>query len=332
MTGATRPRVDGVAIESKFEPLDDKEPVGFLDVRTEAIPWLAVIDGGTRLLGIERALTSGVIGGETTFDLRLFSGMTIAEEVALFLLINEKQKRVRTDLGVRVVQRYLDDGKLSDQETRTLSTVVPDADQWKYDAVRIAGKLNADIASPWQGLIQMPGDTSTKPIKLQAFWTSLKDILDDDDIKERLRFLESQGMLQGTATDFLLTVLKNFWGAVVDINPDAREEPHTNVLWGSIGVSACHQALSGIVKTIIDTESPNLTRVRFREMLKDSNVADYAFWFSRPGTCDKGSYPGTKGEATTYTGGSGYGRLASLLEKEWRANLHAAGPSRQIAV
>lgn len=79
---------------------------------------------------------------------RLFDRLSVAEEVALFLLINEKQKRVRTDLGVRVVQRYLDDGELTDTETRILNTVVPESDQRRYEASRVAGRLNRDSDSP----------------------------------------------------------------------------------------------------------------------------------------------------------------------------------------
>jgi hypothetical protein len=59
-----------------------------------------------------------------------------------------------------------------------------------------------------------------------------------------------------------------------------------------------------------------------RKMIKDSDVADYAFWFNKKGTA-KEEYPGDKGEATTMIGHSGYLRGQKLLEKAWRSALHA---------
>lgn len=317
---------------SEFDPLDEDGELGILTVTSEDREWMAMIDGGTRLLGIQRAVADNVISGDSTFDVRVFTGLAVPEEIALFLLINEKQKRVRTDLGIRVVQRRLDEGTLSDREKKTLSTVVPDTDTWKYEASRVGGRLNSDADSSWNSLIQMPGDTVTKPIKLQAFWTSLKYLLDDADIKIRLKQMQTDGTLpEGDETEFIVRVLKNFWGAVADVNPDARAEPRTNVLWGSIGVNACHQALAGIVRTILSTDAPDLRRERFVEMIEESYAAEFDYWYSRPGSL-LADYPGEKGDGTTMTGGSGYSRLAAILEEQWRAALHAVGPSKVVTV
>ncbi len=317
---------------AEFDPLDENGELGILTVKSQDRQWMAMIDGGTRLLGIQRAVAGNVISGDTTFDVRVFTDLAVPEEIALFLLINEKQKRVRTDLGIRVVQRRLDEGMLSDREKKTLSTVVPDTDTWKYEASRVGGRLNLDADSSWNSLIQMPGDTVTKPIKLQAFWTSLKHLLDDADIKVRLKQMQADGTLPtGDQTEFIVTVLKNLWGAVAEVNPDARAEPRTNVLWGSIGVNACHQALAGIMRTILSTDAPDLRRERFVEMIGESYIADFDYWYSRPGSLLT-EYPGEKGDGTTMTGGSGYSRLASILEEQWRAALHAAGPSKVVTV
>lgn len=323
---------NGEEPETEFDPLDEDGELGILTIASQDRQWMAMIDGGTRLLGIQRAVADNVISADTTFDVRVFTGLSVPEEIALFLLINEKQKRVRTDLGIRVVQRYLDEGTLSDSQKKTLSTVVPDTDTWKYEASRVGGRLNSDADSSWNSLIQMPGDTVTKPIKLQAFWTSLKHLLDDADIKIRLKQMQTDGTLpEGDETEFIVRVLKNFWGAAADVNPDARAEPRTNVLWGSIGVNACHQALAGIVRTILSTDAPDLRHERFVEMIKESYVAEFDYWYSRPGSL-LSDYPGEKGDGTTMTGGSGYSRLASILEEQWRAALHAVGPSKVVTV
>lgn len=328
MTANTRTSDEDAPIKTEFEPIEDG--FGFLHIESDEQAWMAIIDGGTRLLGIENALASGSITAETTFDIRLFTDLTVVQEIALFLLINEKQKRVRTDLGVRVVQRYLDDGELSDADTKSLETVVPEVDQWKYEASRISARLNGDSDSIWFGLIQMPGDTVTKPIKLQAFWSSLSGMLDDKDLRAAIDQRMADGIIVDRA-EFLTKVLKNFWTAVAEVNPDARKEPTTNVLWGSIGVNGCHSALAEIVRTTLDSDQPDLSQARFVEMVSTSVIADFEFWFSRKGNLRE-YYPNEKGDATTMTGGSGYKRLATLLEKDWRSALHAAGDRRQIRI
>lgn len=331
MTGNAR--VSGVT----FDPLDDDRTLGFLHVPAVEKPWLSMIDGGTRLLGIKNALAEGTIAKTHSFDVRLFHGLSVPEEIALFLLINETQKKVRTDLALRVVQRTLDEGQLSDEESKILQSVVPDTDSWRYEASRMAARLNTDPDSPWQDLIQMPGDQITRPIKLQAFFASLQPILTDDEIKAALKARAERGeLIIGSQSvspgEYLSKVLKNFWGAVAEACPDARREPSTTVLWGSIGAASCHAALARIIATVLTNEDqPDLTKQRFAVMIQDSWVADYPFWYSKPGS-QKSEYPGEKGEATKMTGAANYARLAKDLERQWRSALHAAKkPAAAIA-
>lgn len=152
-------------------------------------------------------------------------------------------------------------------------------------------------------------------------------MLDDNDL--RTRVASHDGI--PNATNFWVTVLKNFWLAVSDVNSQARDEPKTNVLWGSIGVNSCHRALAEIVRTEMSAEHIILTRDRFKTMLEDTSIADYAYWFSKKGT-RKAEYPGEKREATQMTGNSGYIRLSEILEREWRSSLHAAESSGSVSL
>ena len=314
--------------EWKFDELDDDHILGILTFETDKHRWLSVTDGGTRLDGIRNALAHGIIGDQHTIDARVFVALPLAEEVAQFLLINEKQKRVRTDLSLRVVQRKLDDGALTDHELRVLTTVVPDQDAWKYEASRMASQLNGDADSFWRGLIQMPNDPVTRPVKLQAFLTSLRPLLTNDDLKSLLDQMEKGGHLmvagvKATKTGFMTQVIKNFWAAIAEVNPDSHAEPNTTVLWGSIGASAAHAALAPILVTILQSPERALTVPIFRSMTQMSVASDYVFWFTKNGTHQADTYPSEKGDATTYTGAAGYGRLAKQLETEWRSALHA---------
>ncbi len=324
---------DGVS--ASFESVSGKEDIGelILQFEGEAMPQaMSLVDGGTRFLGLRYALDDGLIGPEYSVDVRVFSGLSEAEEIAIFLLINLEQKKVRTDLSLRLIQRKLDHGELSDGERNLLHSAVPEQDSWKFDASRITSSLNADQDSPWQGLIQMPSDLETKPLKMQAMFTSLKPILTDADLTAGLRAIEESSDL--APGELLIKILKNFWSAIAEVNPDARNEPRTTVLWGSIGASACHIVLARLLGTELRSPRPNLTTKRFVEILRDTDLQDYDFWFTSAstGSRDPKDYPEEKGEATTYTGAAGYGRLADELEKSIRANAHALAEGATVLV
>lgn len=309
---------------TNFDPLDELNhpDLGFLTVSDPHAKSLSIIDGGTRLLGIENALAQSIIDRDVTFDVRLFVGLSTAEEVAQFLLINEKQKRVRTDLSLRVVQKMLDDGDLADEETRILQTVVPETESWRYEASRIAGMMNSHPRSPWKGLIQMPGDKVTRPVKLQAFFHSLKTILNEPDLDRYFEKIREQERAK-TKAEVISTILRNFWNAVKSVNLQAFEEPQTNVLWGSIGVNACHMALAPILLSSLRSSQADLSEARFVRILDGTTVADFDQWFTQKGTRDADSYPRNKGELPKMTGAANYVRLAKILENEWRSSIHS---------
>jgi hypothetical protein len=104
------------------------------------------------------------------------------------------------------------------------------------------------------------------------------------------------------------------------------------VLWGSIGVSGCHIALAPVISTILGSPEPSLSKEKFVDMMKESAIADYDFWFTRPGSLRGDDYPNDKGEATTMVGGAGYARLAKLLERDWRSALHELSTNVPIRV
>ena len=212
---------------------------------------------------------------------------------------------------------------LSDAEMRVLETVVPKTDSWRYEASRIAGFLNSRKESPWRGLIQMPGDKVTKPVKLQAFFSSLSALLTDSDLEKHLEDIAQKQQEWSSKSEVLAQILRNFWNAVKNVNPQAHEEPGTNVLWGSIGVNACHIALTPILLSIFGSADRDVTEERFTRVLQETLVADYPQWFTKAGAKSEDRYPGKKGEYPRMTGAANYKRLAKRLEDDIRVAIHA---------
>lgn len=326
MTANARVTKSGKASSWKYEPLNDDQPVGSLLLKGKAKgEWLSVIDGGTRLRGIQYALDDGLIDKNQEFDVRIFVDQSLAEEIAQFLLINDRQKKVRTDLGLRVVQRLHDDGQLTEEQLILLQTAVPKQDEWKFQATRITARLNSDVDSPWKNRIQMPHEGS-KATTLQSFFSSLQPILKDADIMEQLKSND----VGWDETEAVCRILKNFWSAVAEVNPRANDEPLTSVLWRPIGSSACHIGLAPIVKTILESSELDVTKDRFVKIIEESPVSEYEYWFTQKGRKPEDNYPSEKGDATLMTGAANYKRLGSELEEHWRRNLHSNPSGRSI--
>ena len=326
MTANARVTKSSRASGWRYEPLDDAHPVGFLLLKGKARgEWLSVIDGGTRLRGIQYALDDSLIDENQEFDVRIFVDQSLAEEIAQFLLINDRQKKVRTDLGLRVVQRLQDDGELTDEQMILLETAVPKQDAWKFQATRITARLNSDTDSPWKNRIQMPHE-GPKATTLQSFFSSLQPILKDADIMEQLKSND----VGWDETEAVCRILKNFWSAVAEVNPMANDEPLTSVLWRPIGSSACHIGLAPIVKTILESSELDVTKDRFVKIITESPVSEYEYWFTQKGRKPEDYYPSEKGEATLMTGAANYKRLGNDLEEHWRRNLHSNPSGRSI--
>lgn len=313
-----------------YEHLADNETLVSLSLYpNKEKSWLSLTDGGTRALGLEIAFNRGDLDEERTIDVRIFPNLTLAQEICQFLLINENQKKVRTDLGLRVVQRALDDGNLSKDEMKALQTVVPDTEAWRFAASRIASEMNTANDSPWKNRIQMPSDPP-RSTTLQSFFTSLGPILNDKDIQGMVDQMVKDGQLPTDITESLNQILKNFWNAVALVNSRANDEPETNVLWAPIGSSACHIALAGILKTILDSSTADLTTENFKTMMEGSVIEDYDFWYTKKGKKQDDTYPREKGEATVMTGAANYKRLGKQLEQEWRSNLHSNNSKKKV--
>lgn len=315
-----------------FVATDNESEFGILTLTSSEDAFVSLVDGGTRFLGIQNALAKNLMSPDTKFDVRIFVGMELPEEIGMFLLINDTQKKVRTDLGLRVVQRLLDESNLTERQLEILQTSVPETDSWKYESSRMASALNGDPDSNWYQRVQMPGE-GTRSIALQAFFSSLQSLLIDQDIKDELKNAEDRGdlLIDGKkvmVTPFLIRVLRNFWEAVGIVNPDANSEPESTVLWAPIGANSHHMALAKIINSMLATNDFGFGVERFRAMIEESHTAMYEYWFTKKGT-KLPYYPKEKGDATTMTGVANYKRVAEMLEKEWRAKLHsdkAGGP------
>ena len=316
--------------EAHFKASDADSRHGHLTLPVKNEPYIAVIDGGTRLLGIAKAVERGTMTEDDVVALRLHFNESGVLEAVLFETINGKQKLVRSDLATRQLQVMADRQGLTDNDVNLIRTLLPANETWQLKAIRIAGNLNRAADGPWHDRIQMPGIINfdsegkpvlpeTKPIKAQSFAVSLKPFLEGEtgaagQIKRAMA-------LPGFSIERLLS---NIWTAIADVNPDYDMEPRTGVLWGAIGVTSVHIAVAKLVERILRSEEkPNLKADRFAGIFDKTAIADYEYWFTRKGDREDFGYPDRtdKGPATGMVGSANHAKLGEMLWQQMLAAL-----------
>ena len=161
---------------------------------------------------------------------------------------------------------------------------------------------------------------------MQAFSTSLFYFLKSKQVDAALvqRFDEEKD-------DALIAILKNFWLAIKEINLDAAKHRNNFCLWSPIGVSSHHYALNEILPEFLEIKK-SVQVEDFKGMLKaGDNTDEFAkfntgngeFWYTNKSNPPEElkDYPSERGEATMYTGVSGYQRLGERLFINWKRQL-----------
>jgi len=173
--------------------IDFDEKTGKLSIKKNAK--LNIVDGQHRARGVcEACRKEGNIDFEipVTFitDLEKF------QEAAQFLIINVKQKSVRTDLTLTVLYE-LEQNKTHDFIKRLKKVLKIDA--WQLEATAISIALNLEHGSPWYNLIMRPNEDRKTlrergrgwvPIRQAHFVDTLRQFCSiNSDTKSKTNFL-----------------------------------------------------------------------------------------------------------------------------------------------
>ena len=205
-------------------------------------PFFLVVDGQHRAAGLQMAAMK--IGGEWLREFPVAAvvaaGLSEAEQMVQFLVVNSTQKKVAPDVGQQILAQFTKRKgveNLPDLPGWIRTQIDTSADQ---KALALVRHINESANSPWRGKIQMANEAKAPGMtaKQSMFVESLKKHMLSH--KHPLA-LQQDGAKRGR-------MLENYWRAVARCFLGARagEEDQNNPLFKSIGVDLFHHASKSV--------------------------------------------------------------------------------------
>lgn len=236
-----------------------------------------IADGQHRTDGFAESIKEGWLQAAEDFDVPvtiLFWDQSLTnapdprfEEASQFYTINQEQRRMRTDLAHQYLFRRLQHEKGPIGDNTPLNRMKKK--EYNPYKVAIARRLGDDVDSPLRGLISMP-NTNTGLITQGAVTDSMTPVMD---------YAVEAGLNIGQT----ITLLKNFWRAVLKLCPNAVAKPDESLLLKTGGFYTLHMVLPTLI-----VRRPNLsTQPTTEQLQKVLQEADDCFtdpfWESRTG-------------------------------------------------
>jgi DGQHR domain-containing protein len=251
---------------ASFEPAGSgggaAEP-GILTIPPGVALWL--VDGQHRLAGLERALTKDKAKWLADYPLpvTIVEGIDAYEEMRYFHVINTRQKGVPTD----VVDRHL--LTMREAEGAALLEREGERNYLRGRATKLCDILASDPASPWYGIILMPGE-KRRPhhlMRQHGMVSSLDPVVKDAFVKRLTD--EEAGKL-----------LLNYWCATRDRWQSAFEEPQEYMIQRPLGAGALHQIFPDVVE--LCRAGDDFSREKMADILAEIGRSG-GFWHSERG-------------------------------------------------
>ena len=203
----------------------------WLDIPDGVTLWL--VDGQHRCAGTDMLMQTTDKDYDIEFPIVIMLGDSVYEEAKQFVLINMSQKKVRTDLGERFLQRAVkQEGRINIQNKIMLRGI-----EWVPAAIEVADYLIKNNHSVWHNKIKLPNEPKGKTVVNQkSFTDSLKPVINPD------------GQLAGKPIPTISAVVNQYWDAIKETCPKAFEEPENYVLQKTTGVFVLHAILERLLR------------------------------------------------------------------------------------
>lgn len=270
--------VPGVGLFPNAVTLAARKPLSYdqqsLTLKLSTDAKLQIVDGQHRIEGLRYAITEKGVDYLRDFPIPfvIMETPNRAVEMAQFRTINGTAKSVRTDLVNSIITAIGGSGG---------SSTVDSQDRWRVVITKVVDKLDRDSQSPWNNLILMPdqkkGDsgTSSKIMRATSFMTSLKPIYLS---LEYLRLVDDRMSLERHA-DVMYDIVAPYWDALIDVVPDAFDDPKSYVIQKTPGLFSLHKLLDAYLIPQMIRVNESFTKRNFVERLSASpEITDADFW------------------------------------------------------
>lgn len=163
---------------------------------------LNIVDGQHRAKSLHTAFSQD---RQLNFEIpiSIITGLERFQEAAQFLIINVKQKQVRTDLTLTVLHE-LEAHRTTDFVSRLKKVLKVDA--WQLEATHIAIALNGERDSPWRNLILRPNEDRAELRRTGRRWIPVRQAAFVDTLRKFCSYEQ-----EGLDTESEIAFLKRLW-------------------------------------------------------------------------------------------------------------------------
>jgi DGQHR domain-containing protein len=270
-----------------FVPHDNAVPeMGIL--RIPKARNLFIVDYQHRWRGIQYAIESLKCTNLNSFQVPviIMADVSMYEEIRQFYLINSKQKRVDTDLGLALLQT------MSQQASeKELMNFVGPGNKYRIRATRLTFKIAEKTQGPWTGKIIDPNmrPEGNQVVSIKSFVDSLQPIL------------SRKSPVYMKVDDELIQIILDYWSGIEQLIPNAFVSPKEYAIQATVGVFVMHRiAAKKVFGDCIQQNDVSSTKVEQILNKAKTQYMNDGFWK-------------VGGPTKPYSSGSGVKELAELI-------------------
>ena len=200
--------------------------LGYLEIPENRL--LFVVDYQHRWRGFKHAIE--ILGRtalrEVMIPVTILSDAPLIEEMKQFYLINNKQKRVDTDLALTLMQAM--SYSATEEE---LANLVGPGNKYRIRATRLVVQIAQLDSGPWAGKIQEPNVQSapSQTASIKSFVDSLRPIV------------SARSPVYNFSDHDLVNILMSVWTGVLDLWPEWKTNSNQYAIQGAIGLFVIHR-------------------------------------------------------------------------------------------
>lgn len=260
----------GISPSTVFLNVRDEKPLkfnriegayGFLEIPDDTVLW--EIDGQHRAAGFRLATMDDPKLGNFMVPV-VITRTKMYEEAEQFYIINQTQKRMRTDLAERFIKR--------EAEEKGLHTLALKGKDWLVKAIDIVDTITT-TNGVWYNKIQLPNQIKTGTVvSQQSFTDSLEPIL-------------KHHLFEDYNAEELTEMLNIYWNAIKQIFPEAFYDPKSYLIQKTTGLFVLHRLLPDIVSLCVSADGRiKLSEEKIGDFLKRTGCFNPGFWERTDGT------------------------------------------------
>ena len=279
-----------------YSPYDKSIPdVGVLKIPEART--LFIVDYQHRWRGIKHAIEA--FNSNNLYDFQIpviiMANVSKYEEIRQFYLINSKQKRVDTDLGLALLQTMA-----TQADEKELMNFVGPGNKYRIRATRLTFQIAAQTSGPWAGKIVDPNMivTGNQVVSIKSFVDSIKPIL------------VRTSPIHEKSDDEIIKIIQDYWSGIESFMPNACANPINYSLQRTVGVFVMHRIAGRKVLNICtaqnDFSPDNISQIMNDAKLKQKSSQPGQRYFDE-------HFWAVGGFAKAYSSSSGQNDLADKM-------------------